>query len=463
MTDWRRSGYLVLTLAPGEGVDRVPAHLDVLVGAARAVTRLTGGRLDRAVNSAAGGFRAASVYHARRNLGRIGSRATGFADDEERLGLSRSYRLELVDPAGAERAAQLLRELVAVQSVSVERLSSCETVVEAVAPSAGPNEIAAPYAMVRSPEALELEPGDERVTVAVVDTGVSLGHSELQRKLLSGYDVVDLGTGAVNDEAELVGDSFGVDFSPADDVGHGSHVAGVIGAQGWQIPPGVAGRALLLPIRVLAAAHLSGVPGVTGVGANGDISAGLKVAVDLGADVANLSFGTPASALDPHADPPHRAVVEYARQRGCILVAAAGNSGERERFYPAADPSVIAVGSVDSQGRHSAFSSMGEHLALSAPGERVLGVGRHGYRYATGTSHAAPFVTGAVALLIAQARRRGETLSGDQVRAVLIQSAQRSHSPPSEVGAGVLDIAAALLLRDREPSLHPPPQGADHD
>jgi subtilisin family serine protease len=463
MTNWLHSGHLMLTLAPGEGIDRVPAHLDVLAGAALGSPRLTGGRLDRAIQSAAGGFRVASVYHARRNLGRVGSRGIGFDEDEERLGMSRTYRLEVAEPEAAELAVHRLRDFDIVQSVSIERLATTGTLTELIVAPVSADEIAAPHSMVHSREASQIEPGDERVTVAVIDTGVSLGHAELQRRQLVGYDVVRLGAGQVNDDACLVGDSSGEDFSPSDDVGHGSHVAGVIGAQGWQIPPGVAGRCLLLPIRVLAAARLSGVPGVTGIGANGDITAGLKIAADLGADVANLSFGTPSNALDPDAPPPYQAAVEYARQQGCVLVAAAGNSGQREIFEPAGDPSVIAVGSVDASGRHSDFSTMGDHIALSAPGERVVGVGRRGYRIATGTSHATPFVTGAVALLVAQARRRGQALTGAQARAVLTRSAQRSHSPSGEVGAGVLDIAAALRLHDRELSLCPAPQGDDHD
>ena len=191
--------------------------------------------------------------------------------------------------------------------------------------------------MVRAAEALAREPGDERVTVAVVDTGVSLGHAEFQRKLLSGYDSVELGLGRINPTTTLVGDSHGSDFSPADDVGHGSHVAG------RHRRPGLAGPARCRRARPAAPdpgarrRPRPATPVVTGVGAIGDINAGLKVAVDLGADVINMSFGTPASALDPDAPRPTGAV-SSTRASGCVLVAAAGNSGEREQFYPAADP-----------------------------------------------------------------------------------------------------------------------------
>ena len=449
MTDRRRPGFVLLTLAAGEGRESVPAQLDVLVGAGRPATSLTGGRLDRAISAAAGAFRATAVYHARRNLGRVGARSLGYGELEETLGLSRTYRLEIADPTQTERVVQTLREFPMVESVAPERLASTTSVAVAD-PPVQREEVLAPYQLVRSAEALAIEPGDERVIVAVVDSGVSLGHSELQRKLLSGYDVVDLGMGPINADTTLVGDSQGVDFAPVDDVGHGSHVAGVIGAQGWQVPPGVAGRSLLLPIRVLAAAQVAGEGSVSGVGAISDIDLGVKVAADMGAQVINMSFGTPAASLDPGADPPHRAVIAYARAQGCVMVAAAGNSGREEKYFPAADPSVIGVGSVDLDGGRSPFSTYGPHLALSAPGEDVIGVGRRGYRRATGTSHAAPFVAGAAALLLARARRRGATLTADRVRSVLTVSAQRSHSPPAEVGAGVLDIAAALDLLETE-------------
>ncbi len=441
----RHHGYVVVTLRAGETVPPMPAQLDVLVGAARAADRITGGRLDRTVRTLAGGFRAAAVYHARRNLGRVGARGLSYDDVEHELGLSRTYRLQLAAADRADRVVDALRSLAVVESAMVEPLATTGSIVAPAQPTAG--EIVAPYDFVRGREALELEPGDERVTVAVVDTGVSLGHAELQRKLLSGYDVVDFGLGGLDGETVLVGDSRGRDFAPTDDVGHGSHVAGVIGAQGWRLPRGVGGRCRVLPIRVLAAATRAdaGPAGDRfGVGAITEINLGLKVAADLGAHVLNLSFGTPESALDPDAPAPHEAIIGYAVRAGCVLVAAAGNAGTTEAYHPAVDSRVIAVGSVTSSGTRSVFSSYGDHIALCAPGERVIGVGRRGYRRATGTSHAAPFITGACALLVTRARRAGVSPEPERVRSWLTGGARLSHAPPHEVGAGVLDVVGAL-------------------
>ena len=137
----------------------------------------------------------------------------------------------------------------------------------------------------------------------------------------------------------------------------------------------------------------------------------VKMAVDLGAKVLNMSFGTDDSALDPLAPKPHAEVVAYAVDRGCVLVAASGNNGERTRYWPAAYPGVIAVGAVGADGRPTAFSTRGDHVALCAPGRTIRSLGLTGYQHVTGTSFAAPFVAAAAALLVAprSADRRRST------------------------------------------------------
>jgi subtilisin family serine protease len=221
-----------------------------------------------------------------------------------------------------------------------------------------------------------------------------------------------MGLGRLNGQMRLIGDSWGVGFNPLDLVGHGSFCAGILGAQGWRLPRGVAGRSLILPVRVLAAAQMHpGGPRV-GVGALADIDAGMKICVDLGADVINMSFGTAESSLAHGDHLPHLPVIQYAVRYGCTLVAAAGNKGDDERYYPAALPEVIAVGSVDEGGRRSRFSSYGDHLSVCAPGEDIIGLSRHGYRMGSGTSFAAPFVCGVAALLVSRGRRRNVHLSG---------------------------------------------------
>jgi subtilisin family serine protease len=448
----RRARHLTLVLRAGEGPAHVPSFLDQLVGAARPVSAIDRGPIDLALRSG-GGFRALCSYGSRASLNRTGEQHLRWDDTEEELGLARTYQVEIADAHAADRVVNRLRDVRAVESAVVQTVATApfEAAVATQSDSRTLSEEAwAPHERVGAPRAHELEPGDERVTVGLVDTGISIGDPEFQRKLLAGYDTVDLGV----DEAaglHLVGDSRGDDFTPTDYVGHGSHVAGVIGATGWHLPPGVGGRSLLLPIRVLAAALGRGAPRPAGVGAEANINAGFKVAVDLGAAVLNLSFGTSEHDVDPAGPKPQEAVVQYAVRNGCTLVAASGNSGVAERFYPAALPDVIAVGSVDDEGRRSSFSSYGDHVALCAPGERIVSVGLSGLRAGNGTSYAAPFVTGAVALLIARARRHDRVLSPTDVRATLLGSATPlPGSPRTETGAGLLDVEAAVRNLDAE-------------
>jgi subtilisin family serine protease len=156
-------------------------------------------------------------------------------------------------------------------------------------------------------------------------------------------------------------------------------------------------------------------------------------------------------ALDGNDEMPHSDVVRYGLARGCVMVAASGNSGRDEAFSPACLDGVIAVGAVDAAGAPCAFSTRGEHVAVSAPGERVVSAGLRGLARLTGTSFAAPFVAATAALLVSRANRRAVPGSAALVRRVLSQSARPfGAKPPRGMGSGILDAAAALRLLDRE-------------
>lgn len=447
----RRERHVTLTLCPGEAAGHVPSYLDQLIGAARPVSALDRGPVDSTLRDG-GGFRALCVYGARASLNRPGEQHLRWDGTEQELGLARTYQVELADGTKADHVVDRLRSLRTVESAAVQTIATTpfEAAVAAAPPSSLAHDARVPHERVRAPQAHELEPGDERVTVGLVDTGISIGHPEFQRKLLAGYDTVDLGVDEAS-QLRLVGDSRGDDFTPTDYVGHGSHVGGVVGATGWELPPGIAGRSLMLPIRVLAAAVSRGANRPAGVGAEANINAGFKVCVDLGALVLNLSFGTSEHDVDPQGPKPQEAVVAYATRYGCVLVAASGNSGVAERFYPAALTDVVAVASVGDDGRRSPFSSYGDHVALAAPGERIVSAGIAGLREGSGTSYAAPFVTGAAALLLARARRRGRTLTPAEVRSLLVSSATPlPGSPPNETGSGLLNVEAAVRRLDEE-------------
>ena len=449
-------GHLSVTLRPGVALDHVPAQLDLLAGAARHANEFRLAPLDRVLSRWGGGARIAAAYHAKRSLGRFGAHHLGYDDFEEGLGMSRTYKVQIGDVERTHDMVDALRALDAVESAWALQFATIpfEAVVarrQARVPALHDDAAWAPRERVRLREAHAIEQGDERITTAIVDTGVVVGHPEFQRKCLAGYDTVDLGMGQINSDVKLVGDSRGYDYNPNDEVGHGCHVAGIIGAQGWEIPPGLGGKTLLLAVRVLAAAVKPNGTRRMGVGALCDINAGMKVACDLGANVINMSFGTPANSVDPNGSVPHARVISYAMHYGCVLVAAAGNSGAEEKYYPAAHPDVIAVGSVDGAGRRSRFSTFGDHVALCAPGEDIVSAGLHGYQVNSGTSFAAPFVAGAAALLVARARRNGVALNSTRVKDLLVRSAvPLGGGANKETGHGLLDAAAALRLLDAE-------------
>lgn len=444
-----RAGYITLKLRDNVET-RLPAHLDVLDGAARAGGSVDGrGPVDRAILARTSGMRAKRCFHAATSLGQIGCRHINYSDRELDFGMNRVVKLRLADEDSTLAIVESLRDLDAVEWVCAERLAS--TPFRAATGNRYVTR-ADPYAAldaVGAREAWAIEPGSRSVAVAVIDTGVALEHAEFAGRLRSGYDTVDLGMGPVSADVTLVGDSLGHDFCARDETGHGTHVAGIIGALGLSMPHGIAGRSPLLPIRALAAAR-SGGGSVFGVGALSDIDAAIKVAVDMGAHVLNMSFGTARTQADPHAPPPHADAIAYAVAEGCIPVAAMGNSGAEEEYYPAALPDCIAVGAVSLDGRRAGFSTMGQHIALCAPGEQIHSTSMSGgYAESSGTSHAAPFVAGAAALLAARAARMGRTLTAAAAKRALCHSA--TGGPPNvETGWGLLNIPAALRQLDTD-------------
>ncbi len=222
--------------------------------------------------------------------------------------------------------------------------------------------------VVGAPDAWLSLPADApTVTVAVIDSGVCAAHPDLAGRLLPGHDYVE------NDD------------TPQDSYGHGCAVTGVIAANddnGIGIA-GVAPNAMILPLRVLDG---------QGLGSYSNVAAAIVAATDAGAQIINLSLGgsAPSSVLE--------SAVNYADAHGVTIVAAAGNTGG-DLLYPAAYAPVVAVGSVDQDLSLSSFSSRGPGLDLLAPGRDILSTSvDDGYTTLSGTSFAAPYVSGVAAL-----------------------------------------------------------------
>lgn len=447
-TSPRVPGRLLVTLRLGE----VPEHLPGLRACTQYGTpiaeHIDGGVIDRLLRHHGDAFRAARLHSARTpRSARAVTGARRFDDVEQLSGVARVLRIELRDPRGAYALLQALAELPTVERVGADHLCRAPFAVPADATAHDDGKRAWARELIRLPQALAYEPGDPATVIGLADTGVAIQHAELATRLRAGFDSVDLDPSTVGG-LTLVGDYRRRGERPQDEVGHGTGCAGILVARGEGIPPGGAGACGLTPVRVLGAA-VGADERRFGVGALDNIDAGMKRLIDLGVKVINMSFGTPESALGADAPKPHEEIVRYALARGVILVAASGNSGLTEKYYPAAHEGVIAVGAIDSQRRPASFSTRGEHVSICAPGRDILTCGLEGYQTASGTSFASPFVAAVCGLLASRSQRRAWPLDSAETREVLIESARPFASAGVEgCGHGMVDALAALQALD---------------
>jgi subtilisin family serine protease len=261
------------------------------------------------------------------------------------------------------------------------------------------------------------------IRVAVIDSGIDFSHPEFAGRLLIGKNYVTPGQ------------------SPHDDSGHGTHVTGIIAAA-LNNGVGVAGLApnvLIDPRKALNSNN-------NGTVAN--ISQAIREAADDGARIINLSLTTPepSSTLE--------AAVNYAVGKGVLLVGAAGNSAPKPVLWPAAYTGVLAVAATDREDQRAYYSNQGA-VDLAAPGglsNQLIystwptggfpcgSIVVAGYCTATGTSMSAAYVSGAAALV--WGTRPELTLV--QVRNLLLETVRRTGAPATDVGAGRLDVQAAV-------------------
>jgi subtilisin family serine protease len=456
-------GRITLRLTEGRELEHVATHRDVRLGAsapAWAIDR--GGRIDQALRRHTPALLATRAFQARAGLARQGCGHLGWDSVERSLGLARTLRIRVDPDAALGPLLEDLRSLADVEMASPEFLATVPASVAQGDPSSTPESGAVDdgrafderalepgRSLIHADEALELEPGDSALIVGLVDSGVNLEHAELSGRLRPGISSVAITQQAVEDDMAVISGARPGLQDVDDDQGHGTTCGSLLSANGFCMPRGLAGASRLLPVRALCGARARGRTRITAIGSIQDIDSGLKTAVDLGARVINLSFGTPESALEPNAAVPHVEVVRYALARDCTLVAASGNSGRAERYFPAALPGVIAVGAIGSEGVPAAFTTHGDHVALCAPGAAVRAARLEGYSRVNGTSFAAPLVAGACALLLARAARRSLVLPAASVRQILIDSASpwRAGVAPG-YGAGVLDVLRALRAID---------------
>lgn len=274
--------------------------------------------------------------------------------------------------------------------------------------------------------------GTRNVTVAVLDTGIDYTHDDLSPNMWndgSGH----YGKDFWNDDMDPMDDNAhgyesGV-WKPNVNIFHGTHVAGVVGAD-INNAMGVAGTA---QVRLMAVKVMN----ESGEGTDATVADGIIWAVDHGAQVITMSLGVESqtSALT--------SAVKYASAHGVVLVAAAGNEGLSSVSYPAAYPQVIAVGASDKLDHKASFSNYGSQLEVMAPGMQIWSTKPgDAYQELSGTSTATPFVAGVIALMLSI----NPALTTAQIRTVLNQTADDLGATgwDTSTGWGLVDAHAAV-------------------
>ncbi|MCA1293012.1 S8 family peptidase [Paenibacillus sp. alder61] len=257
-----------------------------------------------------------------------------------------------------------------------------------------------------------LSKGSNDVIVGVVDTGVDLKHPDLKGRLLEGYNVI------------------APDQAPSDDVGHGTHVSGIISAN-VNNNEGIAGMmwgGKILPVKALDS---------TGSGTTYSVAQGIIWATDHGAKVINMSLGNYADSQFLHE------AIKYAFDRDVVLIAATGNDNTERPGYPAAYPEVLSVSATDYRQQRASFSNYGDYVDVMAPGESIASTyPDNQYAALSGTSMASPHVSALAALIRSINPELKNTEVMDIIRSNVIDLGDPGHD--KYFGYGQIDVFAAL-------------------
>jgi thermitase len=278
------------------------------------------------------------------------------------------------------------------------------------------NDILYPYQRtsfnsIRAEEAWDVYKPQKRPIVAIIDSGIDMNHPDLKSLIVKPYNAMSPGQ------------------PPYDDIGHGTHVAGIVSAL-TNNKIGVASLSKgvsIMPVKVGDQYTLSSI----------DIAHGIYYAVDNGANIINISIGGGYSQYIEEA-------CNYAYEKGVLVVAAAGNesTSDPSGSYPAAHNNVLAVAAYDSSTNAIAdFSNYGDWVSIAAPGVDILSTIPGGYYNLDGTSMAAPMVTSLAAMLKSQ----DPTLTSNQIR-WMIEYSSAPYVNYNRHPNGKIDAYSALKL-----------------
>lgn len=262
--------------------------------------------------------------------------------------------------------------------------------------------------------------GTKEIIIAVVDTGVDLDHPDLKGNLIQGYNALD------------------EQNPPYDDVGHGTHVAGIISAlvNNKQGVAGISWYNRLMPVKVLDS---------SGAGSAYNVAQGIIWAADHGARVINLSLGNYAEAQFLHD------AIKYAFDKDVVLISASGNDNTEQPGYPAAYPEVLAVAATDAHKQKASFSNYGNYIGVTAPGVNIASTyPTSQYAALSGTSMSSPHVAALAGLV----RSISPLLRNTEVMDIIRNSAEDlgTRGKDKYYGYGQINVAKALQMADQTQS-----------
>jgi hypothetical protein len=313
--------------------------------------------------------------------------------------LGRIYRIRL-DPG----AAQSLPEIVEAYRSSPEVEYAEFNYIVTVDKTPDDRLYSSQWALdkISAPRAWEVSTGSAESVVAVLDTGVDYNHRDITDNMWINEAELNGAGGIDDDDNGYIDDIYGYNFvynngDPLDDHGHGTHCSGIIAARGNN---GLDIAGVCWNARIMALKFM----GSLGEGTTADAVPAIYYAVENGADVISNSWGTEGDSK------PLAEAFDYARSRGVIIVASAGNNNSDMYQYPAAYEHVISVAATDSEDQKWFLSNYGDWVDMAAPGVDILSLRAKGTSGATpyddhtalssGTSMAAPHVAGACAMLL---------------------------------------------------------------
>lgn len=308
---------------------------------------------------------------------------------------------------------------------------------------------------IHAPEAWKIEKGSHNIVVAIIDTGIDANHLDLKHNLWKDYASGYYGWDFVKNKP-----------NPIDEHGHGTHVAGIVGAAMNPLTgiSGVAHKVSIMAVKYYSDQN-SGTQNL-----QNSIRA-LNWAIDHGANIINYSGGGPEFSGEEYI------TLQRARDKGVLVVAAAGNEHQntdlvKNYYYPCAYKrltNIICVAAVNIRNELLTSSNWGKtNVDVAAPGENILSTVPGGkYSYMSGTSQATAFVTGLAALILS----KNNELRPEQIRDIIRASVDKVSSLKDKVfSAGKINAFAALqasmarteifqrnLSNKKKPLKKPPP------